>query len=264
MEQERRTELTEPRYEEVAEGIYNIQMPPAFNQYLVIGQEKALLVDTGMGIGSVKAVVDQITDLPIVLINTHGHPDHAGGNAEFAPALMNPADFDTFEQMASKEFRIGDVQRRPGGMENVKKLQPTGPYPVAVEDGAVIDLGGRKLSVLYTPGHTHGSLSVYDEQTGSLINGDNTMARMTTLAGWESSSVAVLADSLRRMQALHPTKVMGGHMPNINGPELIDKVLACCEDVLAGAEGAPHGKNETVREYVKDGVGIVYSTEHIH
>ncbi len=263
MEKERRPQLSEPRFAEVADGLWNIQMPPAFNEYLILGKEKALLIDTGMGIGSIRAIVEKITDLPIVLINTHGHPDHAGGNAEFEPALMNPADFDTFEKMATKEFRIGDVSHMPGAEANVKKLQPTGPHPVPVKDNAVLDLGGRQVKVLYTPGHTHGSLSLYDEQTGSLINGDDTMAHMTTLAGWESSSVAVLAESLRRMKELHPVKVMGGHMPNINGPELIDKVLSCCEDVLAGIPGTPREGQEDVCEYERDGVGIVYSASHI-
>ena len=95
--------------ENLGNGIYNIATPPVgFQQYLILGQEKALLIDSGMGIGSLRKEVEKITDLPVILINTHGHPDHAGGNAEFAPALMCPAEFDVYEQMATLEYRKKD------------------------------------------------------------------------------------------------------------------------------------------------------------
>ncbi|MCD7817506.1 MAG: MBL fold metallo-hydrolase, partial [Lachnospiraceae bacterium] len=147
---------TQPEY-----GIYNISAPPVgFQQYLVLGKERALLIDTGMGIGSLKSVVEQITDLPITVINTHGHPDHAGGNAEFAPALMCPDEFDVFEKMANREFRVQDVSHMPDGSSFIDQLQPDPPSPIAVADGEIIDLGGRTLKVLYTPGHTHGSICI--------------------------------------------------------------------------------------------------------
>lgn len=254
--------LREPAFEKVAEGIYNIMMPPAFNEYLVLGEERALLIDSGMGIGSIREIVEQITDLPITLINTHGHPDHAGGNSEFEPALMNPAEFDVYERMASLEFRIQDVSRMSNGAESARRLKPTGPAPIPVQDGERLDLGNRTLQVLYTPGHTHGSISIYDEKTGSLFNGDCTMANITSMAGEECSTIAVMADSLRRMLALHPVRVMGGHMPNINGSELIEKALDCCEDILNGARGE-QSPGQRALLYEKNGVGIRYREDHI-
>ena len=64
---------------EISDGIYDIA--GGFHQYFIVGEDKVLLIDTGMGLESPRKYVEQITDLPIVLVNTHGHPDHAGGRS---------------------------------------------------------------------------------------------------------------------------------------------------------------------------------------
>ena len=251
---------------DLGDGIINISTPPVgFQQYLVLGEKRALLIDTGMGIGSIREVVEQLTALPVTVINTHGHPDHAGGNAEFAPALMNPAEFEVYEKMATREFRVRDVSHMPGGEKAAEKLQPTGPAPVPVADGEVIDLGGRTLRVIYTPGHTRGSVCVYDEAAGALFSGDNVQARTTTLREWNSATVADLARSLRKLAALAPAKILGGHRPNVNGPELLGKVLACAEDVLNGAEYTERAGRggQTCLFYEKDGVSIEFTENNI-
>ena len=247
-------------------GILNLSSPPVgFQQYLVLGGERALLIDTGMGIGSIREAVERLTALPVTVINTHGHPDHAGGNAEFAPALMAPAEFEVYERMATREFRIQDVSHMPGGEKAAEKLQPTGPAPVPVADGEVIDLGGRALRVIYTPGHTRGSICIYDEATGALFSGDNVQARTTTLREWNSATVAELARSLKKLAALAPTKILGGHRPNVNVPELLGKVLACAEDVLNGAEYTERAGRggQTCLFYEKDGVSIEFTENNI-
>ncbi len=222
---------------EIADGVYNFSSPPVgFQQYLVVGEEKALLIDTGIGVGSLKAEVEKITSLPIVVINTHGHPDHAGGNAEFAPAYLCPAEFDVYHKMATLEFRKDDISHMPMGDTFMDSLQPTGPEPVAIEDGAVIDLGGRQVSVLYTPGHTHGSLSVFDPKSGSLFNGDNTNAREVSMTEWNADTVAHYLESLLKMKALNPTRVCTGHKPNILKPDIIDSYIEAARAILDGVE----------------------------
>lgn len=232
---------------DLGNGIYNFATPPVgFQQYLILGQEKALLIDSGMGIGSLRAEVEKVTKLPVILINTHGHPDHAGGNAEFPPALMCPAEFDVYEKMATLEYRKQDSGPKPGGSggpggpgQPMAPLQPTGPAPVPVEDGAVIDLGGRTVEVLYTPGHTHGSISLIDTQTASLFVGDNVMADRVSVYEWNSGTIADLHRSLLRMKERKPAKLYSGHRPNVLEPELLDRELRCAEQLLNGAVGVP-------------------------
>ncbi len=227
--------LTKPEYTDLGDGIYNIATPPVgFQEYLVLGDEKALLIDTGMGVGSLKKTVEEITSLPVIVINTHGHPDHAGGDAEFDPPLMCPADFDVYEQMATRAYREQDVSHMPNGETFVKELQPDGPEPVPVEDGEIIDLGGRKEQIIYTPGHTHGSISIFDEQTGTLFAGDDVMTNVT-LYEWNSSTIETFRDSLLRLKELPIKRILCGHLPNIQGPEMLNTVLYCVDQILGGA-----------------------------
>ncbi len=223
-----------PSWTDLGDGIYNLSTPPVgFQEYLVLGTEKALLIDTGMGVGSLKPTLETLTSLPITVINTHGHPDHAGGDAEFDPPLMCPSDFDVYEKMATREFRVQDISGMPNGREFVPMLQPDGPAPVAVADGEEIDLGGRILQVIYTPGHTHGSICLFDRQTGTLFSGDTVQTRVA-LCEWNSSSVETFRDSLLGLKKLPVKKILCGHQPNIHGPELLDQVLACAQAILNG------------------------------
>ena len=119
------------------------------------------------------------------------------------------------------------------------ELQPTGPAPVPVEDGALIDLGGRVVEVLYTPGHTHGSICILDRETGSLFVGDNVMAERVSVYEWNSATLEDLHRSLLRMEACKPAKLYSGHRPNVLEPEILAREIRCVEQILNGAVGEP-------------------------
>ncbi len=265
MERKRPPMQKEITVTDLGDQIYNFSTPPVgFQQYLVLGRDRAALIDTGMGIGSLRKAVEAITKLPVTVINTHCHPDHAGGNAEFAPALINPAELEVFQKMATLEFRIQDVSRMPGGAEWVQQLQPTGPEPVAVEDGQVIDLGGRQLQVIFTPGHTHGSLCVFEEATGVLFTGDNVQANTTTLREWNSSSVEEFYESLQKLSKLPVKRILGGHRPNDNPPDLLQRKLECAEQILNGAQGEEKTRmGMTTYELEWKDTAIEYTKEHL-
>lgn len=247
---------------EIGNGIYDIA--GGFHQYFIVGKDRVLLIDTGMGMESPRKYVEQITDLPIILVNTHGHPDHAGGNADFDPAYMCPADFDVFEKMATKEFRVEDMGKRRDKAELEKILMPTGPHPVPVEDGHVFDLGGRQVKVIYTPGHTHGSISLYDEQTGYMFTGDNCMSGMTALHEWNASPLSVFEESLKKIKAMNPVRIYTGHDRSYNEVELIDRQIELCEDVLNGAEGVfQNVRGYDAFVYEKNGTSISYTADKI-
>ena len=246
----------------IGDGVYDIA--GGFHQYLITGSEKALLIDTGMGLESPRRYIEQVTDLPVILVNTHGHPDHAGGNADFDPAYMCPADFDVFEKMATKEFRIEDMGKHRDKAELEKILMPTGPHPVAIEDGAEFDLGKRKVRVIYTPGHTHGSISLFDEQTRYIFTGDNCMSGMTALHEWNASPISVFEESLKKIRALNPERIYTGHDRTYNTTELVDRQIELCEDVLNGAEGVfGNVRGYEAFLYEKNGTSISYTKDKI-
>lgn len=266
MEHKRPPMQKEITWTDLGDGIINIATPPVgFQQYLVLGTEKALLVDTGIGIGSIRKVVESITSLPVIVVNTHCHPDHAGGNAEFDPALINPADLDVFQKMATLEFRKEDVSRMPNGEEWISQLQPTGPEPIPASDGQQIDLGGRTLQLIFTPGHTHGSLCVYEEATGVLFTGDNVQANTTALREWNSSTVEEFYESLQKLSKLNIKRILGGHRPNDNPPDLLERKLECAKQVLDGAKGeAREHMGQVTFVYEWKDTSIEYTEKNIH
>lgn len=121
--------------------------------FLIKGEDKALLIDTGYGSGNIKEVVDQLTDLPIMLVNTHTDGDHIGCNARFEKAYMHPAEFDRYTYGAGKGLPVEPLW-----------------------EGEVIDLGGRRLEVILIPGHTPGSIALLDAENRILFSGDSVQA----------------------------------------------------------------------------------------
>ena len=129
------------------------------NMYLLLGEEKALLIDTGWGAGNLRALVEKLTDKPVEVILTHGHLDHSGGNGEWEKVMM----------LQGAKDDMFTCHRLPF---DVSKL----PYPnyecVLVKDGDTIDLGGRVIELIDISSHSNGSLAFLDRKNGYLFVGD--------------------------------------------------------------------------------------------
>ncbi|MCH5275704.1 MAG: MBL fold metallo-hydrolase [Lachnospiraceae bacterium] len=117
--------------------------------FLLSGEKKALLIDSGMQVHNAKEIAESLVNLPVELLNTHGDMDHVGSNHEFDSFYMNPAE-------ASNYY-------------NTKKMTGT---IIPVTDGDIIDLGSRELEIITLPGHTPGSIAVLDKANRVLISGD--------------------------------------------------------------------------------------------
>lgn len=264
MEMKKRPEpIRDFQTHDMGDGIFNITAPPMrFQQYLVLGQEKALLIDTGFGLGSLKAVVEGIANLPVVLLNTHGHPDHGGGNAEFGRPLLHPADHALYAEKCSYASRYDELTRLWHMEELADKLQKELPEPLPLADGARIDLGDRVLTVLHTPGHTRGSVCVFDEKTGALFAGDNLNAMATGMTEDCAASIGEFLEALKKLAALPVTAVYTGHIPARVEPDVIAGKIECCEKILAGepgeVENSPRGHGVMMRA---GGTGIHYRPE---
>lgn len=240
MEMRKRPEpIKEYMVTELGNGIINITAPPMrFQQYLVLGTERAMLIDSGFGLDSIKKVVDGLTCLPVVLVNTHGHPDHCGGNAEFDTAYLHPADKELKNYKCSHAARADEAAH--WGIEGAAEhLQPDPPETEPLEDGQVFDLGGRTLRIIHTPGHTAGSVCVFDEQTGTLFAGDNVQGMATALIEPAAASVSEYLNSMERLNAMPIKSVCTGHMPAVVSPELIGLKIECAKRILAGERGEP-------------------------
>lgn len=149
------------------------------NFFLILGSERAILFDTGMGIVPVKPLIDELYQGEIIAVNSHFHFDHIGCNYIYEPVYSCTDTFvsgiakrglsraDVGAQMDEDMFKGG----YPQGFTADKFHVP--PYRSAkVEDGHIFDLGNRKLRVLHTPGHSYDSLMLYDEENKILFTGD--------------------------------------------------------------------------------------------
>ena len=117
--------------------------------FLLAGNQKALLVDSGMQTRNAKEIAQSLTDLPLELINTHLDRDHTGSNDVFSSIYVHPS----------------ECVNHSGKPYLPEEIKP-------VWDGDEIDLGGRKLLVIALPGHTPGSIALLDETERFLIGGD--------------------------------------------------------------------------------------------
>ena len=166
----------------IQDGLYAIYEPGQFEEvisYLIVGSEKALLFDTGLGIGDMKRVVSELTDLEPVVVNSHTHYDHVGGNHQFATVLGTETDY-TRRNAAGRahedvaEF-VGEGwiwKPTPAGFSRDRYRSEPFTISETLEDGDVLDLGGRSIEVLLTPGHAPDALCLLDRDNRLLFTGD--------------------------------------------------------------------------------------------
>ncbi len=146
--------------ENVTERIFRITMPYVCC-YLIVGENQAVLIDAGWGYGDLKEVVESITDLPVVLVLSHAHPDHNGSANQFDKVYLNEGDFNLFASQNQlslrREIMLGSVSKE---FEEDKEMwQPERTEPLLpLEEGMNFNLGGITVMPFHVPGHTHGSM----------------------------------------------------------------------------------------------------------
>ena len=210
------------------EGVYLIAEPMHVNNYLIVGAHQAVLFDTGLGIADIRRCVESITDKPILVVNSHHHFDHVGGNHRFdkvafhrdgvelhradPPAHWLPKylecvaaveqEYQNFEAIDGQWFNVLGPEMRlrpvpPDFDRNAWTVTPVEPARV-LDDGDEIDLGDRVLRVLHTPGHTIDSICLLDEKKRLLFSGD-TVDTGPIYAHLASADIDGFADTAHRL-----------------------------------------------------------------
>lgn len=232
--------------------------------YLVLGKERALLFDSGMGMGRIRPVVERLTKLPVSVLNSHTHYDHIGGNAEFERILgMDTAFTRESAEGIPHQAVAGEVQAESLCATHLSDFDPATyrirPFRVteSVKDGSLIDLGGRRLEVLAIPGHTPDSVALLDRKAGLLFTGDTFYEGPiwlffpgTDLEAY-ARSVARLADLAPILSNVHPAH----NTPQAN-PDRLRQLRDAFAEVRAGRRPAQSRDGGRV-EYLFDGFSFL-------
>lgn len=239
-------------------GIFEIDEFDCGSVFVVVGRERALLLDTGTGIGDLKWLVEhKITDKPYDVVLSHNHGDHLGGAGWFPEIWMHPADasWKDLPTTPSLDFRRNYAQMicRREGKHYAYNLQadirpwPGEPMVRPLEDGHCFDLGGRVVTAYHCPGHTPGEMVFIDSLTGTLLCGDACNCNWLLYGGLASTprgSLELAAAALKRIATKagreydvesvfnfhHDYRGFGQALK----PRILPDLIFCMESVLRG------------------------------
>lgn len=221
------------------------------NIWHVRGRDKDLLVDTGLGIASLKEAAADLFGKSLIAFATHTHFDHTGGIHEFdnrvvheleAESMTEPQGGMVLRASAFGKDGVRDLREAGYRLENEElitalphanfnpdahPLVPAAPTWI-VNEGDIIDLGDRHFEVLHLPGHSPGSAGLWEEESGTLFSGDAIYngPLLYTLPG---SNVPTYIKTLERLRELPVRVVHGGHDPSFNR----DRLIAIADHYLA-------------------------------
>jgi glyoxylase-like metal-dependent hydrolase (beta-lactamase superfamily II) len=166
---------------EVFPGTWRISEALGVGEYLLEGDKKALLIDTGFGFVDLRRTISKITKKTVEVVNSHGHVDHAGGNNQFEKIWIDKDDVFMLDE-AWKKSQLDlliNYGKRVNPALNLMlfyfRLQRFRKYNTRVEalpENVVFDLGGRKIGTMRVPGHSPGSVIFLDESTKTVFAGD--------------------------------------------------------------------------------------------
>ena len=195
--------------------------------YVVVGNEKALVIDTMNASDDLGAVVRSITDLPVMVVNTHGHGDHICGNIFFEKAYIHPEDLSL-----AIEF-----SRQPGFEEEIQKHGLSMPPFKEIQDGTVIDLGGATLDVIHFPGHTKGGICLLYREERVLFTGDGINCHLWMQLD-HSTQMKDLKQSLENISWIKEKadRILHGHTMDYIGISLFDELYQGVCDLVEHPE----------------------------
>lgn len=193
--------------------------------YLIAGEKMACLIDTMNGFTDLKKVCQSLTDKPLMVINTHCHPDHIHGNYCFDKVYIHPADKEEALEFASI----------PEYLELLKEHNAVFPPYDFVEDGQVIDLGGRTLKIFLLPGHTNGGILLLCPEERVLFTGDSINHHLWMQLP-NCTSIKTFSENLKKLLFLEKEAdiILHGHSHDYDDISLISSVYKGALEILEG------------------------------
>ncbi len=254
--------------QELDPGVHLISEPGHVNSFLIQGRKSAILFDTGLGVANIRKVAEELSNLPLLVVNSHYHFDHTGGNRLFydkdiaihrigSPLLQQPSPpelaegymaytqrmlqaWGPYKEADDLYFHLLTAERMirplPDGFDPATyQVVPTLPTRL-LEEGDVLDLGGRHLQVMHTPGHSPDCICLFDEEKGLLFGGD-TINTGPIYAQLEDSNIENFTRSTARLAEMaHAVqRVFVCHFLRVeNHPSLLREIAEGFQKLQAG------------------------------
>jgi glyoxylase-like metal-dependent hydrolase (beta-lactamase superfamily II) len=213
------------------------------NSFLILGRERDILVDSGMGVAALRPVVDRLSLRPRLVFTTHAHIDHVGSHAEFADCeiLVHPAEADELARPGHQGLRFTKrsadaiASSGIGPSEFMIEAVPFSGYdlkayrraPVMatrlVSEGDIVETGDREFEVLHLPGHSPGSIALRERSSASLFSGD-AIYDGVIVDNLPGSDAAVYRATMKRLAELPVAQVFGGHNAPMTRTQMLDVV----------------------------------------
>lgn len=221
--------------------------------HLIVGQERALLIDTAFGIGDLRSLVETLTDKPVDVVNTHFHGDHSAGNGQFETIFIHKYDIPYLEMSEKAENRLLPA---PGTYREEDIIPLRSAKHIAMEDGFVFRLGeGHEVEVIHMPGHAAGGCMLLDRKYNLLFSGDAVVFTPTLIIGKfpapyypEYLTVTAFRDALKKAlpKCQNVKKLYTGHSVQGISPVYLTDMMDCCEKIIA------HPDQYETYDYVSD------------
>ncbi len=242
--------------EKITPAVSRIRSTPDVCMYLVEGNERAALIDTGNGVGDLKGYVEELLmGKPYDVIVTHGHVDHASGADQFDRVYMSELDYELSLSHCTVEHRKSSFsywrEMFPGTMPEFEEEDfipvRTRPY-LPLSDGQEFDLGGITLRMIHTPGHTQGIMVVLDVEERIAFFGDACGVQVLMLAQ-ETTTIEMYQKSLKRLRSFADQydRVLRNHGTCESPCSVLDDNIEVCEKILTGTDDAVPASFEDVK-----------------
>ncbi|MFK4341070.1 MULTISPECIES: MBL fold metallo-hydrolase [unclassified Paenibacillus] len=263
---------------ELGNGNYCIREADSTSCYLLVGNEKALLFDTAYGYENIKGIIESITNLPLIVVNSHGDPDHALGNCWFNEVYIHELDLGKLfrndnpdmKQMAL-DYRFKKMPELMGHIDQNAYLKTTVKHTnyKFVKEGDTFDLGDKVLEIIHLPGHSYGCIALLDSDNKDLFSGDMVTRHNIWyfLPSDEQAPFSMAVDSYLKLKARinEIENIFPAHGPFPIDNSVIDHLLDSLNDMKENSKDDPYFESFAGKGYQHHykNTLIIYSQERL-